>query len=98
MLATEACLEAGAKVISIASVCNDDEEEKCNEPLYDEQFKEIYNQGVLIVAGSGNSEDASNKYPSAFRTVMSVSAVYQNKSWYEISTRNDQTEIAAPGV
>jgi serine protease len=62
------------------------------------QFNKIYDNGVLIIGSAGNSGSISDEYPGSYKSVMSVSAVDRNSQWYNTSTRNNQTEIAAPGV
>jgi serine protease len=99
MLAVDDCVAAGAKVISLAISCLGDTSGKgCYKKWWKAQFDYIYNQGVLIVAAAGNTGSVSMEYPGAYKTVLSVSAVKQNRLWFEESTQNDQIEIAAPGV
>ncbi len=104
MLAAQSCVDAGAKVINIGISCATVEPDvnRCYKPDWDDQFMDIYNQGVLIIGGAGNTgrlRDLSNslEYPAAYKTVMSVSAVDANNMWYDLSTQNDQVEISAPG-
>ena len=99
MLAAEDCVAKGAKVISLAISClGDTSGRRCFKKLWSAQFENIYNQGTLIIGSAGNTGNASDEYPGAYETVMSVSAVTQSGWWYEESTKNDQVEIAAPGV
>ncbi len=99
MLAAEYCVANDAKIISLAISClGDASGRQCYKKLWNAQFEGIYNQGVLIIGSAGNTGNASLEYPGAYKTVMSVSAVTQNRSWFEYSTLNDQVEIAAPGV
>jgi subtilisin family serine protease len=103
MLAAQSCVDAGAKVINIGFSCATVEPDvnRCYKPDWDDQFMDIYDQGVLIIGGAGNTGNSglsnSLEYPAAYRTVMSVSAVDANNMWYDLSTRNDQVEISAPG-
>ncbi len=46
----------------------------------------------------GNTGNISEEYPGAYKTVMCVSAVNQSSFWFKKSTRNNQAEIAAPGL
>ena len=99
MLAADDCVDAGAKVISIAISCLEDTSNRgCYKDQWDRQFRDIYNQGILIIGATGNTGGISDEYPGAYTSVMSVSAVNQSSFWYTESTRNNQTEIAAPGV
>ena len=98
MLAAKDC-DAGAKVISISISCLEDRSgRRCFKRVWKEQFESIYNQGVLIIGSAGNTGNMSMEYPGAYETVMSVSAVDQSGMWFNETTRNDQVEIAAPGV
>jgi serine protease len=99
MVAAQDCVFAGAKVISLGFSCrNDTSNRGCYKRQWDRQFRDIYNQGILIIGAAGNSGKIHDEYPGAYKAVMSVSAVNQNGLWFEESTRNNQTEIAAPGV
>lgn len=100
MLAAENCVTAGAKVISISLSCGEKETdiERCYTSEWDDQFQRIYDQNVLIIGAVGNTGNASNEHPGAYKTVMTVSAVDEQNMWYDESTRNNQVEIAAPGV
>ncbi len=99
MLAAQDCVDAGAKVIALAISCLDDTSGKgCKRKFWDMQFNKIYDYGVLIIGSAGNSGSISDEYPGSYKSVMSVSAVDRNSQWYNESTRNNQTEIAAPGV
>ncbi len=105
VLAAQSCVDAGAKVINIGFSCATVEPRdpaRCYKNDWDDQFKDIYDQGVLIIGAAGNTgEDStlfnSTEYPGGYKTVMSVSAVDANNMWYGISTQNAQVEISAPG-
>jgi serine protease len=99
MIAADDCVANGANVISLSISClGDTSGKRCEKKIWKAQFDDIYNQGVFIIGSAGNTGNNSTEYPSAYKTVMSVSAVYENRSWFEESTWNDQVEIAAPGV
>ncbi len=70
----------------------------CYNEVYEQQFRNIYDQGVLIIGGAGNTAKTSDEYPGSYETVMSVSSVGANNLWFKESTRNAQVEISAPGV
>lgn len=94
------CVAQGAKVISMSLGCS-----WCYVQAYDEAYQDAYDQGVMIIAAAGNSGGDTDHYPSAYKNVMSVASVtegggpgsdtYGKLSGF--STRNQQTEIAAPG-
>ena len=99
MLAADDCVAAGANIISLAISCLGDASNRgCYKKQWEAQFDDIYNQGILIIGSVGNTGSIGMEYPGAYKTVLSVSAVNQSGFWFEESTQNDQTEIAAPGV
>jgi subtilisin len=99
MLAANDCVDVGANVITLAISCLEDTSGlRCYKKQWERQFNHIYNQGILIIGSAGNTGTNRTEYPGAYGTVISVSAVDENRSWFENSTRNDQVEIAAPGV
>ncbi len=99
MQAADNCVKAGANIISMALSCLYDETgQGCYNEAYEQQFQSIYDQGVLIIGGAGNTANSSDEYPGSYKTVMSVSALGANNLWFQVSTRNAQVEISAPGV
>ncbi|KAL3809131.1 hypothetical protein ACHAXA_005516 [Cyclostephanos tholiformis] len=99
--AAEECKNAGAYVISMAVSCKEDKSgqgKRCFSPKDEARFKKLYDEGVLIVGGAGNTANSTEEYPAAYKYIMSVSAVDENLLWYNQSTRNNQVEISAPGV
>jgi serine protease len=59
--------------------------------------------GMLLIAAAGNDGVLSNptdleSFPASYDSVMSVGGVDKNKDLYVSSQKNDQVEIAAPGV
>ncbi len=61
-------------------------------------YRQIYDQGVLIVAAAGNSATFEYNYPASYTTVMSVAATDRARAHAEFNTYNHQVEITAPGV
>jgi serine protease len=62
-------------------------------------FANLYNTGnVLSVAAAGNAGNTSKSYPASYDSVISVAAIDSNKALASFSQRNDQVELAAPGV
>lgn len=61
-------------------------------------FRDIANQGVVLVAAAGNSGTTAKSYPASYDSVISVAAVDENKNRASFSQQNDQVELAAPGV
>lgn len=61
-------------------------------------FNQAYSQNVLSVAAAGNAGNTSKSYPASYSSVVSVAAIDVNKQLAYFSQRNDQVELAAPGV
>ncbi|NLD45283.1 MAG: S8 family peptidase, partial [Chloroflexi bacterium] len=61
-------------------------------------FAAAYAGGVLSVAAAGNDGNTSYSYPASYASVVSVAAVSSSKTLASFSQRNDQVELAAPGV
>jgi subtilisin family serine protease len=89
--AAEACRDAGANIISMS----------LGGPGYDQDehtiFQELYSQGILAVAASGNSGGTDYSYPASYDMVLSVAAVDSSSNLASFSTRNNKVDIAAPG-
>ena len=89
--AVEACADAGANIINLSLggggyssiVAND--------------YRDVYNQGILIVAAAGNNGNGAYSYPASYPEVMSVAAIGQDEVRAPYSQYNDQVEISAPG-
>eukprot|EP00984_Skeletonema_dohrnii_P014121 scaffold5902_cov101-Skeletonema_dohrnii-CCMP3373.AAC.3 len=89
--AVEACVEAGAKVISMSLGGG-------GYSATDNAFYEdIYDQNVLIVAAAGNDGKEAFGYPASYPSVMSVASVDVLRYHSSFSQWNTQVEIAAPG-
>jgi serine protease len=61
-------------------------------------YQELYDDGVLIVAASGNSGTSADSYPASYDSVMSVGAVDEENQWARFSQYNDNVDVVAPGV
>ena len=94
--AANRCHDAGAKVINMSL---GGEASKSEELV----FRSLEKRGVLSIAAAGNHGvpttpvDAYH-YPGSYDSVMQVAAIDVNKALAGFSAKNDQTEIAAPGV
>ena len=53
---------------------------------------------MLSVAAAGNGGNTSYSYPASYSSVVSVAAVDSNKVVADFSQKNNQVELAAPGV
>lgn len=64
-----------------------------------EAVNKAYEQGVLLVAASGN--DGNGKpvnYPAAYSSVVAVSATNEKNQLASFSTTGDEVEFSAPGT
>ena len=95
--AANRCHDAGAKVINMSL---GGAERSRGEEL---AFKSLQKRGVLSIAAAGNHGvpttpiDAYH-YPASYDSVVQVAAVDSNKALAGFSAKNDQTELAGPGV
>jgi len=61
-------------------------------------FADALAAGVLSIAAASNDGNTSYSYPASYDSVVSVAAVDSSKNHAYFSNRNDQVELAAPGV
>jgi serine protease len=86
------CRQAGAQVVNMSlggSFSNKTEQNA---------FDQAYQAGVLSIAAAGNDGSTRKSYPASYSSVVSVAALDQNKAVAAFSQKNDQVELAAPGV
>jgi len=67
-------------------------------PLTKTALEYARNQGVIVVAASGNDSVSTPYYPASFSTVISVSAVDQTKALATYSNYGSSISISAPGT
>lgn len=86
------CESAGANVISMSlgGTFKSRTEERA--------FSDAWNRGRLSVAAAGNDGNTRYSYPASYSSVVSVGAVDSSLALASFSQRNDQVELAAPGV
>ena len=90
--AANRCTSAGANIISMSlggSRSNVTERRG---------FDTLYSQGILSIAAAGNEGTTAYSYPASYSSVVSVAAIDVNKAVADFSQKNDQVELAAPGV
>lgn len=90
--AANRCASAGANIISMSlggSRANTTERRG---------FDTLYAQGVLSIAAAGNEGTTAYSYPASYTSVVSVAAIDESKLVADFSQKNDQVELAAPGV
>eukprot|EP00541_Cyclophora_tenuis_P014593 CAMPEP_0116563212 /NCGR_PEP_ID=MMETSP0397-20121206/12607_1 /TAXON_ID=216820 /ORGANISM="Cyclophora tenuis, Strain ECT3854" /LENGTH=344 /DNA_ID=CAMNT_0004089629 /DNA_START=163 /DNA_END=1194 /DNA_ORIENTATION=+ len=90
--ACELCRDAGAKVINMSLGGGGRSTAEENE------FQNLFNQGVLSIAAAGNSGNSAFSYPASYPSVVSVAAIDVNENRAGFSQYNSQVDIAAPGV
>jgi serine protease len=87
------CKDGGANVISMSLGGGGSSLFETN--AYADLFT---NHNILIVAAAGNDGNTQLSYPASYDSVVSVAAVDFNKDLASFSQRNNQVDIAAPGV
>lgn len=90
--AANRCAAAGAKIISMSLGGAQSSTTEKN------AFASLYSQGILSIAAAGNDGTTAYSYPASYPSVVSVAAVDANKVVASFSQKNDQVELAAPGV
>jgi serine protease len=92
MQAVQGCVDNGARVVSMSlGGAGDSKTAK-------EFYKDMYDQGVLLIAAAGNDGNTGAMYPASYKYVMSVAAVDRNETRPDFSQCNINVEIAGPGV
>jgi serine protease len=92
LAAVEVCKDVGAKIINLSAGGTGFEDTE------QEAFEQLYNEGILAVAASGNTGGSDTMYPAAYDKVLSVAASNSNDALAGFSTLNSFTNIAAPGT
>ncbi len=90
--AANRCASAGANIISMSlggSRSNTTERRG---------FDSLYARGILSIAAAGNEGTTAYSYPASYSSVVSVAAIDESKLVADFSQKNDQVELAAPGV
>lgn len=90
--AIEWCADQGANIINLSygtSVHSTNSETI---------LSRLQEEGVLVVASSGNSGNALHSYPASYPQVISVSNVDDQNERYRTSQYNSQVDLCAPGV
>ena len=90
--AADKCVANGSNIISMSLGGN------VKSTFEQSAFNNYYNQGVLSVAAAGNGGNNQKSYPASYPSVISVAAIDSNKQVASFSQKNDQVELAAPGV
>ncbi len=93
LAACRAAANAGCKIISMSLGGS-------GSSLTEKQgLADLYtNKHVLLVAAAGNSGTTAFSYPASYDSVISVAAIDSSKAVASFSQKNNQVELAAPGV
>ena len=86
-----AAVDAGVQIINISMGTTEDN------PLIEDAVLYARDQSVLIVAASGNSEQADASYPAAYPSVISVGAVDARGEHMDFSNYGTYLSVTAPG-
>jgi hypothetical protein len=86
-----AAVESGAQIVNISMGTHEDN------PLIREAVLYAGEQNVVIVAASGNSEQADASYPAAYPSVISVGAVDARGEHLDFSNYGSYLSVTAPG-
>lgn len=86
-----AAIDAGAQIINCSMGTTE------NNPLIEEAVLHAFDRNVLIVAASGNSEQAEASYPAAYPSVISVGAVDARGEHLDFSNYGTYLSLTAPG-
>jgi serine protease len=64
------------------------------------KVSDLFDQGIQLIAASGNSGDTSNpmEYPASYDEVISVGAVDEERKIAPFSTHNAKVDVSAPGL
>lgn len=90
--AADHCVSAGSKIISMS--LGGSRKSKLEERAFDS----YYAQGVLSIAAAGNDGTTAYSYPASYSSVVSVAAIDSSMTVADFSQKNNQVELAAPGV
>lgn len=85
------CQAAGSKVVNMSLGGPSSNTTEAN------AMQNFENNGMLLVAASGNDGDATFSYPASYDGVMAVGAVDENLQHANFSQFTSQVEIAGPG-
>ena len=86
-----AAIDSGAQIMNISMGTTE------NNPLIEEAVLLARDRHVLIVAASGNSEQADATYPAAYPSVISVGAVDARGEHLDFSNYGTYLSVTAPG-
>ncbi|MCO7226609.1 S8 family serine peptidase [Pleionea sp. CnH1-48] len=89
--AVNTCVSNGAKVVNMSLGGSGSSTAERN------SLQSAANQGVLLLAASGNGGNTAHSYPASYDSVIAVGATDSNEQWAEFSQYTSQVELSAPG-
>ena len=89
--AANRCAAAGARIISMSLGGSSSNPERI-------AFDNLNAAGILSIAAAGNAGNNQTSYPAGYNSVVSVAAIDSNNVVASFSQRNQDVELAAPGV
>ncbi|MBU2898380.1 S8 family serine peptidase [Vibrio hepatarius] len=90
--AVQICADHGANVVNMSlggSISSRTERDV---------LQSLYDDGVLLIAASGNGGNAMHSYPASYDAVMSIAAVDNKSHHAAFSQATDQVDVSAPGM
>jgi serine protease len=91
--AANLCKDSGANIISMS--LGGSFKSKTEENTFNSLYS---SNGILSVAAAGNAGTTAHSYPASYGSVVSVAAIDSTKAVADFSQKNNQVELAAPGV
>ncbi|TVZ40616.1 serine protease [Alteromonadaceae bacterium 2753L.S.0a.02] len=85
------CEDAGAQVVNMSLGGSDSSNTERN------ALQSYADNGMLLIAASGNDGDTSFSYPASYNSVVSVAAVDENLDHADFSQATSQVELSGPG-
>eukprot|EP00584_Thalassiosira_punctigera_P005395 CAMPEP_0172545124 /NCGR_PEP_ID=MMETSP1067-20121228/15122_1 /TAXON_ID=265564 ORGANISM="Thalassiosira punctigera, Strain Tpunct2005C2" /NCGR_SAMPLE_ID=MMETSP1067 /ASSEMBLY_ACC=CAM_ASM_000444 /LENGTH=780 /DNA_ID=CAMNT_0013331809 /DNA_START=135 /DNA_END=2474 /DNA_ORIENTATION=- len=85
------CISSGSKIISMSLGGGP------KSSIFNELYKEAYDNDVLVFAAAGNVGAMRDDYPASYPLVVSVGAVDRFRNRANFSNWNDQLELMGPG-
>lgn len=87
LAAVQGCVDNGASVVSMSLGG------PTSTDTAKQFYKDIYDQGVLIIAAAGNDGNTGHLFPASYVYVMSVAAIDRNETRADFSQCNQQVRV-----
>jgi len=97
--AVRGCINVGANIINFAPVNNMVGGGTVDSQVLEDAVEEAYQEGILFVAGAGDSAGKDvYYYPASYKTVISVTSIGDQMNQDFNANVNDRIELSAPGI